>query len=110
MSKYGEIVALAETFMKLGAEKAKAMATPAPRRREEKKEKDVDVLALLEQKRREYLALKNFVEEQHKLSKPEKKEEKKPWLTPWEAAMVVFALSPFIGAFSFLLLRALLNL
>jgi hypothetical protein len=43
--------------------------------RTDKKEpkKDPDLLALMEQKRREYLALKTFVEEQGKLNKPEDK-------------------------------------
>jgi hypothetical protein len=56
-------------LIKYGQELGK-MKTPAPREKKEKEDKPVDILALMEQKRREYLALKNFVDEQAKLNKP----------------------------------------
>jgi len=105
MSKYGELLALAEIFKKQGAEEAKAKK---PMQTEAKK-KDVDLLALMELKRREYLALKNFVEEQGKLNKPEKKEEDpKKWKIE-HIAMFLIATSPITGPLYVWWFRSLLG-
>lgn len=96
MSKgYGAALALIEAGkqMALGTVKEKPMRT----RDKDKKDDKIDLLALLEQKRREYVAVKNFVEEQNKLNKPEKKEEDpKKWKIE-HIAMFLIATSPITG-------------
>ncbi len=94
MSKgYASALALIE------AGKQMAQSIKPMRTREEKKEKkEVDVLALLEQKRREYLALKNFVDEQGKLNKSDDKDKKKEhWFNQKNIAMFLIATTPITG-------------
>lgn len=95
MSKgYSSAMALIEAGkqMALGAAKEKPMRT------ERKKEKDIDLLALLEQKRREYMAVKQFVEEQTKLNKPEeKKHDKDGHWNVRNVALFLIATSPITG-------------
>jgi hypothetical protein len=74
---YGEALALLEFGAKLGRD-AKDERTKLPRTREPKEKKDdLDLLALLEKKRREYEAVKQFVNDQVKLNKPEEKKDDK---------------------------------
>ena len=106
MSKYGELLALAEIFKKQGAEEAKAKL---PMRTDRKKDDKVDLMALLEKKRQEYLAVKNFVDEQHKLNKPEeKKEDKMKWKLE-HIAMFLIATSPITGPLYVWWFRSLLG-
>lgn len=108
MAKYGEIVALAELFMKLGKEVGEAKKPTErtrPPKKDDKKE-EVDILALMEKKKREYLALKNFVDEQAKLNKPEekKKEEKKDFLSERVIALFLVGITPPMWLFAYWLL------
>jgi hypothetical protein len=103
MSKgYATALALIE------AGKQMALGTSKERPMRERKEKEPDVLALLEQKRREYLALKNFVEEQGKLNKPEEKKEEKKWKLE-HIAMFLIATSPITGPLYVWWFRSLLG-
>lgn len=74
----------------------------------ERKEKEPDVLMLLEQKRREYLALKNFVDEQGKLNKSEEKKEKKGW-DRQDIALFLIATTPITGPLYVMWFRTLLG-
>lgn len=94
MSKYGELLALAEFFKKSGAEEAKAKDKPM-RTERKKEEKPVDLLGLLDQKKREYEAVKLFVEQQTKLNKPEEKKEDK-WKIE-NIAWFLIAATPITG-------------
>lgn len=105
MSKYGELLALAEIFKKQGAEEAKAKDKPMRAKKDDDK---VDLMALLEQKRREYLAVKNFVDEQHKLNKSEEKKEDKKWKLE-HIAMFLIATSPITGPLYVWWFRSLLG-
>lgn len=100
MSKYGELLALAEIFKKQGADEAKAKEKPM---RKDKDDTKVDLMTLLEQKRREYLAVKTFVDEQHKLNKPEEKKDKS-WSID-HIAMFLMAMMPVNWAVMYLLLK-----
>lgn len=104
MSKYGELLALAEIFKKQGAAEAKADKPM----RTKKDDGKVDLMALLEQKRREYLAVKTFVEEQHKLNKTEEKKEEKKWKLE-HIAMFLIATSPITGPLYVWWFRSLLG-
>ena len=92
---YSEALALIEAGkqMALGAVKEKPMRTI------EKKDKpqELDILALMEKKRREYLALKNFVDEQAKLGKPDKEEKKESVFNVRNIALALIASSPITG-------------
>lgn len=105
MSKYGELLALAEIFKKQGAAEAKA---EKPMRTERKKEEKVDLMNLLDQKRREYEAVKLFVEQQNKLNKPEEKKEDKKWKLE-HIAMFLIATSPITGPLYVWWFRSLLG-
>lgn len=105
MSKYGELLALAEIFKKQGADEAKAKEKPMRTKKDDDK---VDLMALLEQKRREYLAVKNFVDEQHKLDKPEEKKDDKKWKLE-HIAMFLIATSPITGPLYVWWFRSLLG-
>lgn len=100
MSKYGELLALAEIFKKQGAEEAKAKEKPMRTKKDDGK---VDLMALLDQKHREYLAVKNFIDEQHKLNKPEEKKDK-GWSID-HIAMFLMAMMPINWAVMYLLLK-----
>ena len=93
---YSEALALIEAGkqMALGAVKEKPMRTVVEKK---DKPKDVDLLALMEQKRREYLALKNFVDEQAKLGKPDKEEKKESVFNVRNIALALIASSPITG-------------
>jgi hypothetical protein len=90
-----------ETTMKIDPirliEYGASMAKPSVRPRTEKKEKDVDVLALLETKRREYVALKNFVDEQVKINKPDDKKKPESIFNVKNIAMFLIATTPITG-------------
>lgn len=103
MSKYGELLALAEFFKKSGAEEAKAKPM-----RTEKKEKPIDLMGLLDQKKREYDAVKLFVDQQHRLNKPEEKKEEKKWKLE-HIAMFLIATSPITGPLYVWWFRSLLG-
>ncbi len=66
-----------------------------PMRTHDKKEKPLNLVALLDEKRREYEALKTFVEQQNRLNKPEEKNDKK-WKLE-HIAMFLIATSPITG-------------
>lgn len=102
MSKgYSEALALIEAgkTMALGALKERPMRT-------EKKEKPLDLMSLLDQKKREYEAVKLFVEQQTKLNKPEEKEKKKE-LTITHIAIILWASVPFIVPMYIIWLRSI---
>lgn len=104
MSKgYSEALALIEAGkqMALGTVKEKPMRT-------KKDDGKVDLMALLEQKRREYLAVKNFVDEQHKLNKVEEKKDEKR-LKLEHIAMFLIATSPITGPLYVWWFRSLLG-
>lgn len=95
MSKgYSSAMALIEAGkqMALGAHKEKPMRTER-----KKEDKPVDLMALLEQKRREYLAVKQFVEEQHKLAKPDEKKKEDGHWNVRNVALFLIATSPITG-------------
>ena len=102
---YAEALALIEA----GKQMAMAMKPERPERTpRDKKDKEIDVLALLEQKRREYLALKNFVDEQAKLNKPDEKKEdkKKKWFEEVDkVALFLLATMPVNWAVMWLLTK-----
>jgi hypothetical protein len=100
MSKgYSEALALIEAGkqMALGTIREKPMRSVA-----EKKEKPPDLMALLDQKKREYEAVKTFVEQQTKLNKQEEK--KKGWSVD-HIAMFLLAMMPLNWAVMYLLIR-----
>lgn len=102
MSKgYASALALIEA----GKQMAQSMKTRPSRsvKPEKKDDKPIDLLALMEQKRREYLAIKNFVEEQSKLAKPEEKK-KSGWSVD-HVAMLLLGIMPVNWAVLYLLLR-----
>lgn len=105
MSKYGELLALAEIFKKQGADEAKAKDKPM---RTKDKEKPLELMNLLDQKRREYEAVKLFVEQQNKLNKPEEKKEDKKWKLE-HIAMFLIATSPITGPLYVWWFRSLLG-
>lgn len=107
MSKYGDVLALLEFGKKVGEENAKGHK---PMRTEREKKKEPDILALLEQKRREYVALKTYVEEQNKLHKPDdKKHGVKHWLNTTNVALFLIASSPITGPLYVWWFRAMLG-
>lgn len=99
MSKHVDIVPILQWAMG----QAKTERTRSVRKDKEDKPKEVNLLALMEQKRQEYLAIKNFVEEQTKLNKPEDKKPK-GWSID-HIAMVLFAMMPINWAVLYLLLK-----
>ena len=111
MGKYGEVAALAELFMKVGENNAKAAQnadkTKRPARETSKKE-DLDLLALLEKKRREYEAVKQFVNDQVKLNKPEEKKDdkkKETVISERNVALFLLGITPPFWLIAYLLLH-----
>jgi len=104
MSKYGELLALAEIFKKQGAAEAKAERPM----RTKKDDGKVDLMALLDQKKREYEAVKTFVEQQNKLNKPEEKKPDGKWKLE-HIAMFLIATSPITGPLYVWWFRSLLG-
>ena len=96
MSKYGDVLALLEFGKKVGEENANAKVLKPMRTAPEKK-KEGNPLALLEQKRQEYLAVKRWVEDQGKLDKPDDKKKKENWLSTTNIALFLIASSPVTG-------------
>lgn len=103
MSKgYSEALALIEAGkqMALGTVKEKPMRA--------EKEKPLDLMNLLDQKRREYEAVKLFVDQQNRLNKPEEKKEDKKWKLE-HIAMFLIATSPITGPLYVWWFRSLLG-
>lgn len=106
MSKgYASALALIEAGkqMALGAPREKPMRT-------HKKEEKVDLMNLLDQKRREYEAVKLFVEQQNKLNKSEEKKEENRLKWKLEhIAMFLIVTSPITGPLYVWWFRSLLG-
>lgn len=93
MSKgYSSAMALIEA----GKQMALSRLEKPMRTERDKKEKPLNLVALLDEKRREYEALKTFVEQQNKLNKPEEKKDEKKWKLE-HIAMFLIATSPITG-------------
>lgn len=104
MSKgYASALALIEAGkqMALGTVKEKPMRT-------HKKEEKVDLMNLLDQKRREYEAVKLFVEQQNKLNKPEEKKDDRRWKRE-DIAWFLIVTTPITGPLYVLWFRTLLG-
>lgn len=103
MSKYGEIVGLAELFMKIGRDTAAAevkKTTP----QSTKKEKPLDLAALIAVKRKELAEFEQAVKDLEKMNKKEeKKEDKKGWGVD-QVAMALLLMMPLNWAVIWLLL------
>lgn len=101
MSKYGEIVGLAELFMKIGRDTAAAevkKTTP----QSTKKEKPLDLAALIAVKRKELAEFEQAVKDLEKMNKKEEKK-KEGWSVD-QVAMALMLILPLNWAVLYLLL------